>query len=323
MGKLVSSVANIFTGADKTAEAAQQASARQEEAARVAAIASQFRPVGMTTRFGSSQFTREIDPRTGMPYVSSASYTAAPELAALQDRLFGSFASSLPSNFDYLNPLETGASRAFGLGEQYLATSPQQAEQDYMNRTMALLAPQREQELASVRNRVFQTGRSGLGVGGTTTGRLASNPELAALYNARNQQDLEIAQRAIEQGQARQQFGLNLYNQGAGLFGLRDTLRSQAYSPLQTVLGTAGQVENLSQMPFQLGVQLGTSALPGQTAGAQMYNQGISNAANTAYQGIAGANAANAGFWSGVLQGGATLYGGSQGWFRPQTGGIR
>jgi hypothetical protein len=82
---------------------------------------------------------------------------------------------------------------------------------------------------------------------------------------------------------------------------------SGAYSPLQTILGLSGNVENLSQMPYQLGIQLGQAAVPGQTAGSQMYQQGISQAAATQANAIAAANQANAGFWSGLISGGAQI----------------
>ena len=87
MGSIVSSVLDPFTGASKTRAAAEQAAAQQREAARNSAIAAAFRPVGMTTRFGSADFTRGIDPATGMPYVESASYTPAGDIAAIRDRL--------------------------------------------------------------------------------------------------------------------------------------------------------------------------------------------------------------------------------------------
>ena len=61
MGGVVSSIANVFTGANSTKDAGNAAAAQMSQAARDAAAAAQFRPVGMTTAFGTSQFTREID----------------------------------------------------------------------------------------------------------------------------------------------------------------------------------------------------------------------------------------------------------------------
>jgi hypothetical protein len=305
MGSLVSSVANIFTGADSTRDAGNQAAGQMSAAAQAASAAAAFRPVGMTTRFGTSQFTRETDPATGMPYVSAASYTPAAELSALQNQLFGGFGGQ----YDYatqqaqqLQPLSPAAQQLFGLGQGYLTTSPDQARQEYMQTQQAALAPGREQQLAAVRNQLFQTGRAGLATGGTAAGAMgASNPELQAYYNAIAQQDLNLATQAEQAAQQRQAFGAGLFGTGAQLLGTQASTMSGAYNPLQTLLGTSGQVEQLSQMPYQLGLQLGQAQQPGQTAGAQMYQQGISQAAQTQYGATQAANAANAGFWGGLM----------------------
>lgn len=319
MGKLVETVANVFTGADNTRAAGEAAAAQQSAAARAASAAAQFRPVGMTTRFGSSTFTRETDPATGMPYVSSAGYTASPEIAALQDKLFSQMGAFDTSRLNQaINPLYTGAEQSFGtggtlfgLGQQYLAQSPEQARQEYISTQQAALAPGREQQLAQLRNQVFQTGRSGLATGGTSTGMMAANPEMAAYYNSIAQQDLSLAAQAEQAAQQRQAFGAGLTTQGAGLFnaggsllGQVPTLQTAAYSPLQTILGLTGTTEQMAQMPYQLGVQLGQAAQPGQTAGAQMYQGGMNQAAQTQYASTQAANAANAGFWGGLLQAG-------------------
>jgi hypothetical protein len=219
MGGLVSSVANIFTGASSTQAAGQQAAAQQAQAAREASAAAAFRPVGMTTRFGTSQFTREIDPSTGMPYVSSASYTPAAELSALQNQLFGGFgaqADYAAQQAQQLQPLSPAAQQLFGLGQGYLATTPEQARADYMATQQAALAPAREQQLANVRNQLFQTGRSGLATGGTKAGgMMSSNPELQAYYNAIAQQDLGLAAQAEQAAQQRQAFGAGLFGNSA------------------------------------------------------------------------------------------------------------
>lgn len=532
MGKavsgLVGGVANIFTGADSTRDAGNQAAGQMSAAAQAAAAAAQFRPVGMTTRFGTSQFTREIDPKTGMPYVSSASYTPAEELSNLQNRLFGEFGGGLTfaqQQALQAQPMAQGAQSLFGLASQilptgyntapsaqaqalssqyqqamqgllpssyqssvspeaqaaaqryqqyagmlaptsvetgaspeaqayaqqlqslssqfipasvatsaspeaqrlaqqyqqtgagYLAQSPEEARAEYMRTQQAALAPGQEQQLASIRNQLFQTGRSGLATGGTSTGMAATNPEMAAYYNSLAQQNLNLAAGAEQAAQQRQSLGLGMLSQGyqtqataqdiarqnmlqnvglstslggqalattqsaqeiarqnmlqnlglstsltgqalgttqtaqqiseqnllnrlglglgfgqqafattataediarqraaadinlgAGLFGTGGQLLGQqaatisgAYNPLQTLLGTSGQVETMSQMPYQLGIQLGQAMTPGQTAGAGMYQQGLSQAAQTQFGATQAANAANAGFWGGLM----------------------
>jgi hypothetical protein len=318
MGKLVSnvvgSVANVFTGADSTRAAGQQASEAQARAAREAAAAAAFRPVGMTTRFGTSQFTRSIDPATGMPYISDAGYTAAPELAALQNQLFGGFGAGgdfAQQQAQQLQALSPAAEQLFGLGQQYLATSPEQAAQEFMRSQQAALAPGREQQLAGLRNQMFQTGRQGLATGGTMAGGMQqTNPELAAYYNALAQQDLQLAAGAEQAAQQRQTFGAGLFGTGATLLGTQATGMAGAFSPLQTQLGVSGQVEQMAQMPYQLGIQLGQAQQPGQTQGANIYGQGMSQAAQTQYGATQAANAANAQFWGGLIGAAGTAYAG-------------
>lgn len=328
MGSVVSNVIGSITGGNQARDAANQAAASQRDAATNASYAAQFRPVGMTTAFGTSQFTREIDPKTGMPYVSSASYTANPQLAALQNQLmsqYGAQLSNASQTQQNLQPLTTGAQGLFGaapsvmsLGQQYLATSPEQAASTWYNQQQGLLAGGREQQLAGLRNQLFQTGRTGLATGGTSTGMAATNPELAAYYNAQAQQNAQLASQADQYGMQRAQFGAgllgtagSLYGQGAGLIGTQNQLSASAYSPLQTLLGLSGNVEQMSQQPYQLGLQLGQAAAPGSAAGAQIYNQGFSQAAGTQYAGAQNAANLNASFLSSLIGSAAGGMGGA------------
>lgn len=305
MGGVVNSVVGAITGSGNVSDAANAAAAQQRQAGITAANIAAFRPVGMTTRFGSSQFTRAIDPATGVPYISGASYQAAPELASLQDQLFGQFNPSYAQAQQMAGqyaPL-TGASQSlFNLGQQYLATSPEQAAADYLTSQQGLLAPGREQQLSSLRNQLFQTGRSGLATGGTAAGgRGASNPELQAYYNAVAQQDAALAAQAQQQGMQRAQFGASLYGTGAGLLGTQTQGQAGAYAPLQTQLGLSNQIEQMSQQPYQLGLQLGTAQIPGQQYGSQQYYGGQVAGANTQYQGALQAQQMNSQFLSSLI----------------------
>lgn len=304
MGSFVSSALDVVTGAGGTRDAANAAASQQAQAARDSAAAAAFRPVGMTTRFGSSQFTREIDPATGIPYVSAGGYTAAPELSGLQNRLFGQFGAGLTGAEQMATqyqPLGGAASSLMNLGQQYLAQSPQQTSQNYIQSQQGLLAGGREQQLSNIRNRLFQTGRSGLATGGTSTGMQATSPELAAYYNALAQQDAGIAAQAEQAGQQRTQFGAGLYGTGAGLLGAQTQGTVSAYSPLQTQLGLSNQIEQMSMQPYNLGLGLGTAQGAQNAAAAGMYNQGQQAAAQTRYQGEQAANAANAQFLSSII----------------------
>lgn len=312
MGKLVSSITKPInsllgglTGYDQTVAAANTAAEQQ----RLAAQAAAFRPVGMTSRFGSSQFTRTTDPTTGLPYISAASYTEAPELAAIQDQLFGQFGQGLQLG-EYTaaqySPLYGAANQLFGFGAQQLAESPQAARERYIQGQQAALAPMQEQTLSGIRNRLFQTGRQGLGTGGTSAGNMAqTNPELAAYYNALAQQQAQISAGADAAVQAQQQNAAGLFGQGAGLLGTLTSGQSASYAPFQNLLGLSGQVDALAQQPYQMGLQLGTSQIPGQTA----YQQGMSQAAATQYGGVQAANQANAQLLAGIISGAGQAFG--------------
>jgi hypothetical protein len=315
MGGLVNSILSPFTGADDTRDAANAAAASQAQASKDAAAAAAFRPVGMTTRFGSASFTREIDPATGMPYVAGAQYTAAPELSGLQNRLFNQFNAGLTGAEQMAaqyQPVGAGAQQLMSLGQQYIAQSPEAAAAQFMQQQQGLLAGGREQQLSNIRNNLFQRGRSGLATGGTSTGMQATNPEMAAYYNALAQQDAALAAGATQAGQQRAQFGAGLLGTGAGLLGTQVQGTVGAYAPLQTQLGLANTVEQMSLQPYNLGLSLGTAQGAANAAAAGMYNQGQQAAAQTRYQGEQAANAANSQFLSSLIGSATGAYGMSQ-----------
>jgi hypothetical protein len=221
---------------------------------------------------------------------------------------YGGGFTSAEQQAQQLQALGPAAQQLFQTGQGYLATSPEQARQEYMRTQQAALAPGREQQLSGLRNQLFQTGRGGLATGGTSTGMMQSNPELQAYYNAIAQQDLGLATQAEQAAQQRQMFGAGLFGTGAQLYSTQAQTAAGAYAPLQTQLALSGQVEQLAQTPYQLGIQLGTAQQPGQQAGVNA----LSQAAQTQYGATQAANAANAGFWSGLISGGAQAYGASQ-----------
>lgn len=250
----------FLQGRSAQSAARTQANA-QTEAARIAAEEARFRPVGITTRFGQSQFQYSPEGR-----VTGASYQLTPELQAYQDRLFGLAGGGLTQAEQAQGafaPLATGAQGLFGLGQQYLAQSPQQAARQFMASQQELLAPSRERQLAQLQNQLFQTGRSGLSVGATgarpsgAAGLGATTPEMEAYYNALAQQDAALAAQAMQAGQEQTRFG-------AGLLGTAGNLLTQGYQgqtaalgPYQAYLTGLTNLEDLGQQPLQLGSALG------------------------------------------------------------------
>jgi hypothetical protein len=254
-------------------EAAQTAAQNVNTATQAGVEASQFRPVGMTTRFGTSNYT--YDPVTGR--MTSAGYQLSPEAKNAQDRLVGLAGRGLTQAEQaqqQFAPLQTGAQNLFGLGNQYISQSPQDVAQRYINQQMQLLQPSREMDLANLQNRLQQQGRAGLSVAqGGSLG--ATTPELQALYNARAQQELQLASQAQQAGQQNVLFGAGLLGQGATAMGNYYGGQQAAYSPYTTALGQIQGLETAAQQPLTMGANLAQQA---SLAGARSGQLGLTGA---------------------------------------------
>jgi hypothetical protein len=273
-------------GGRSARRAAQTQADAQREAARLAAEEARFRPVGVTTRFGSSQFT--TDPTTGR--VTGAGYTLSPEMKAMQDRFLGLAETGLTDAEGArarFAPLQGAAEGLFGLGQQYLAQSPQEAAQQYMAGQQNLLAPSRERQMAQLQNQLFQTGRGGLAVGATgarpsgAAGLGAANPEMEAYYNAIAQQDAGLAAQAMQAGQQQVAFGAGLFGTGGNLLSQGYQGQAAALTPYQAYLSGATGLENLGQQPLEIGSALG--GRNANTAGANALYGGGMGAANSMF----------------------------------------
>lgn len=270
-------IAGSLISGNATANASRAQADAQRYAADRAAEEARFRPVGVSgSRYGTT--TSQIDPETGR--VTGMSYALTPEMQAYQNRLqllAGQGLTDAEQARGMFNPLRTAGQQLFGMGQRYLdqpqdqrigqmatgylqpsqgsqaltqlgqsyvGQNPQDVEQQYMKRQMALLAPGREQESANLQNQLFQQGRGGLSVGATSTGMGATTPELQAMYNARAQQDAVLAANAQQAGQQSTAFGANLLGQGQQLgmagqgFGADLLQRQQALEQQRMQFGT-------------------------------------------------------------------------------------
>jgi hypothetical protein len=309
MGGAVGAVTGLAGGlisGGKAADAARgQAEALRAAADKASAMA-QFRPMGMTTAFGSSQFTPE----------GQGSYQLSPELQAIQQRLFGAAGQYDPTQIGQMaQPLTGGAQSLFNLGQQYLATSPEQAAQQYMSQQQGLLAPGRAAEEARLATANYGRGTGGLGVQ-TGTGSAPSNPLAQALFNARAQQDAELAAQADVYGQKRAVFGAGLFGTGGELLGQVPALTTAGYNPLQTQLNLLGGVEKMGQQPFMLSQDLANQYAQSGARAGQLYLQPQQAASNAyaQYQGYSPMGSTLSGIGS-TFGGGGMGGGQASSWF--------
>jgi hypothetical protein len=272
------SAGGSYLQSEQAKEAAETQANAQIRAAQIAADAAKFRPVGVTTRFGSSNFTTDAAGN-----VIGAGYTPSAEITGYQDRLrtvAGQGMTDIEGARAAYQPLTGAAQSLFGLGQGYLAKTPEQAAQDYISKQQALLAPSQQNRLAEVQNKLFQQGRGGAATaqGGNL---MATSPELAAYYNSIAQQDLVLAAQADQEARNRITYGAGLFDTGANLQGRFYTGQTGAYAPFATAMDTSATLERLAERPLTLGTEIGARTTAGTAAGGRFLSEGITSAAQT------------------------------------------
>ena len=288
--------------AKKSAQAAQQQAAATVEAARIAAEEARFRPVGITTRFGSA--TPQIDPEGR---VGGYTYQGSPELVGLQDqlsRIYGTSLGQAERAAGYQPQFEQAAQGLFALGGEQL---PQSREQ-IMAEQQALLRPydiEEEQRLAAS---VFGRGRGGLSVGA------GGNPELQALAESRSRRDQQLLANVDQAYLNRAASGANLFGQGAGLLGQGYTMQQGALAPFTSQFSTAQGLEQAAQQPMDIGTALGQRVTTANTNASNTMLAGQSAAGNLQRQAATAQAQQMAGMGQGIANLG-TMYG--MGMFSP------
>jgi hypothetical protein len=263
---------------------ANQTANANTNAANTAAQASQFRPVGITTRFGRSGFTYGPDGR-----LTGASYQVAPDVAAMREAVLGVGGGALAQTQEqqaFQNQVNQASQGLFTLGNQYLAQSPQAAAQQWMQGQQALLAPQDERALAQLQNTQFQRGSQGLSMGATSgvggvPGLRAANPAMEAFFNAQQQRNAGLAAQAQQMGQQQATFGQGLLGGALNLRTGGYNAQQAAFAPFGTAFQQATNIENQGLNALQQGTALGSPS----TAAAQQaaaYQMQAANANNQA-----------------------------------------
>jgi hypothetical protein len=317
------SIGSALIGGSAARSAARTSANAQERSAELAARESRFRPVGLRTRFGESNFGYEIPgeapptepvktpeetdeefearvalfPEQVADYERRArtegvatefGYTPSAELEQIQGMLGPMYQRGLGEVADLEAAAPYGkaaAARLFGLGGQILPTEydPTAAAQRYYQEQQAMLDPTRQREESRLASSLFGRGRGGLSISGM------GQPELYSLTESRRAQDLALASQARERarGELREDIGLGQGLFGSGMNTLGDIygLYSKAYSPFLTGFGAARSVEEAAMEPLRLSAELGgRSATAGATAGDALLRGGM-GAASTRLQG--------------------------------------
>ena len=212
----------------------------------------QFKPVGVTTAFGQSQYT--TDPKTGQ--ITQAGYTSTPQIQSAQQGLMSAGQALIPTG------------------------NLQQQAANIFSQQQNLLAPGREQQLAALQNKLFQTGTTGLATGGTRAGYtqggqglMQANPLASAYFNSLSAADAQLAASAQNQALAQAQGQTAL---SGSLFGQANTLEGYAQSPLTLGANLANLQSTAGGRAGQLGLLGGQTAAGTALSGnlAQVYGQG-------------------------------------------------
>lgn len=282
LSNLLTTGAGLLQGKSDVDAAKTQADAITR-AAQIAADAAKFKPVGVTTAFGKSNFGYDANGN-----LISAGYELTPELAAQRDAILKAAGTT---GMDWMKNTQTAGQGLFNLGQGYVAKTPEEAAANWVAAQQKVLQPAQDYAYAQMQQKLANTGRGGLSIAqGGDMG--AANPEAQAYYNALMQQNNQLAAAGQAEGRAATTFGQGLMSGGLDLV-------SQGYNPYKTQFGTAQSVEQAGQNALDIGSALGgRAATAGANAGQTLYRGGT-EAANATLE----ANAYNP--YASLLAGGA------------------
>lgn len=278
--------------------AATPTTASQQYSNQLAGIAGAALPTSFEgrTSAGVSSLQNALNQVAGQAAPTSFNVGASGNISNLQSALGAEAARLQPADYSGRATAESQAlyNQLARTAGQVMPTSydTQTAAQRYTQQQQGLLAPQREQQLAQIRNQLMQTGRTGLATGATAAGsRAATNPEMAAYYNAIAQQDAQIAANAEQQARANLQSDIGLASQlgTTGLNALTSSQQQQLANALQrgqlaTGLQTTGATlaEQSANQALQNALARSQYATGLQTTGTSLAEQSAVQAANQA-----------------------------------------
>ena len=337
VGGITSAIGGMISGdaaagaANEQADYLRNLSSEQRkailDATKSAQERGQFKPVTVTSSFGTPQYTYDDKGRLTGVAAQPADWLA--QLQARQQALAPQYMnltegalSAAPKYQQGAQQAVTGAERLYGLAGQALPTSYDVTgkTQEYYNRMQQLVAPQREQQLAQTRQGLFNTGRTGLATGATQAGgMLATNPEMAAYYNAVAQQDLQLANQAEQRARENLLSDITtagkLYGGGAAGYTTAGDLQNQMYrnvaasqAPFATGMQAVTGLEQTAYNPVEQGFKYGSTVGAAEQWAGELGLRGTQAAANIATSmapTIAGYQYQNSAYspWGSLLQG--------------------
>lgn len=244
----------------------------------------QFKPYSVTTPFGSTSTKGR-----------NISANLSPELKALYDSYLSGAMGAMPSEEDLAfgqRISRTGQNlfdQYLGKVNEALNYDVDKETQDYYEKTLAMLQPERDMEASNLADILFKTGRTGAGV---SMGEGYVNPEQYALLKARENANAGIFLNAQDRARAIRTENLDRILQGlntsVSMFGTGASVAPSLFGGSQGIAGGA------MNMATPLGQQIGYGLQAGQAranAGAniaQMEQQQYTN---------------NLGFWGGLMSG--------------------
>ena len=286
-------LAGSLFGGSSARRAAQASANAQLESARIAADAQRFRPVGVTSRFGSSNFQTDAQGN-----LIGAGYNVAPDVASARDQ-FLSQAFGQGMGFG-AQGLQQGQS-LFNLGQQFIPTSADYSASpeasgysDFLRQQAAMAAPTGFAANPTSEAQAYASRLGGLAEGVLPASfNTNASPEAQALYQrlsgaseqlmpqsfdtqAAAQQYMQQQQALLQPGRDRAAAGLtqNLFNTGRGGLAVAQGGEMGAANPEQQAyfnsiaqqdaqLAANAQQQARSNLAQDIGLSssLGTSAL--------------------------------------------------------------
>lgn len=152
-----------------------------------------MKPLNVSTNSQQGAFSYQTDPTTGQ---ATSSFTLSPEMRQAQGAFYG-----------------LGQNTMNYLTEQF---NPEQYAQNYFTQLQGLRQPSEDMAYSRLRDRLNLTGREGFASGVGSAQGVQMNPEMAAFYNAQQQQRSQDALAADNQAFSR--FN-NLLSRAAGAYG--------------------------------------------------------------------------------------------------------